>query len=419
MKILLLLSILSLYSCSHHSTYNKGAHLAGIQMIDRNDFSESINSKEKLKSFESVDFTGPQPYKKVLRVFSKDGGAHTPSIITTYHNNGFIWQYLDVVDGRAKGDYKEWYPNGQLKIEAHPIEGIADLSAPALASWVFEGPCYIWDEKGNKTATILYSKGVLEGVSTYYYPTGEIEKTIPYAFGRINGTVQMFDKTSKIISEENFVNGIKEGKSFALWPEGGTAFSEEYEEDALISGIYYSKEGTILSEIVKGNGKKVLFNGSFMERLVEYKKGKPEGLVEIFSASKKKIGSFTIIDGKKEGLEWEYFEYSSKPKLSIHWREDRITEMKNWYANGKQESQSEFLENKKNGESFAWYEEGSLMLHEVYEKGKIVKGSYYKKGSSIPISKIHDGRGVATLYDKEGRLLHKVIYEKGEPLIEN
>jgi hypothetical protein len=55
------------------------------------------------------------------------------------------------------------------------------------------------------------------------------------------------------------------------------------------------------------------------------------------------------------------------------------------------------------------------MLMEEYENDLLMKGSYYKKYEKKAVSKIENGSGVATLYDKEGKFLKKITYEKGLP----
>ena len=85
------------------------------------------------------------------------------------------------------------------------------------------------------------------------------------------------------------------------------------------------------------------------------------------------------------------------------------------YESGTLESQREMHDNKKHGLFFAWFQEGDLMLMEEYENDLLIKGSYYKKWEKKPISKIENGSGLATIFDKEGKFLKKITYEKGLP----
>ena len=58
------------------------------------------------------------------------------------------------------------------------------------------------------------------------------------------------------------------------------------------------------------------------------------------------------------------------------------------------------------------------MLMEEYDQDKLILGSYYKKGDKLPVSKVENGKGTATLFSSEGAFLKKVSYEKGQPVIE-
>ena len=40
---------------------------------------------------------------------------------------------------RASGIYREWFPTGQLKIEAYVIGGSADVGVGAQSDWLFDG----------------------------------------------------------------------------------------------------------------------------------------------------------------------------------------------------------------------------------------------------------------------------------------
>ena len=59
----------------------------------------------------------------------------------------------------------------------------------------------------------------------------------------------------------------------------------------------------------------------------------------------------------------------------------------------------------------------AFMLMEEYQRGRLWKGSYFKKGDKQPISRIEEGRGIATLHHGEGHFLRKTSYEKGMPIL--
>jgi len=390
-----------------------------MQIIDRNGFSETISSKDRLSTFQKVDFLTPQPYQKVLRVFSRDAKGKSPSVISSYHDNGQIWQYLEVIDGRANGVYREWYPNGKLRIEAVVIEGIADISETAQTSWLFDGKSQVWDEEGNLLAKFTYDKGLLHSDALYFYPQGQLYKTIPYQQNLIEGNVYIYDEQGMVIESIGFQKGEKHGKAMGYWECQRLKYEESYEKGLLLKGQYYSSSGQLISQVKDGQGFQAIFEGISLMALREVRSGKLEGEVQVYDEEGFIKTLYHVKDGKKHGQEWEYFSKTKKPKLFLTWSEDTIQgQVKTWYENGVLESQKEMTGNKKHGLSFAWYINGDVMLMEEYENDRLIKGTYYKKGDKLPVSKIEGGKGLAILYDAQGVFLKKVSYERGKPLLE-
>jgi antitoxin component YwqK of YwqJK toxin-antitoxin module len=108
-----------------------------------------------------------------------------------------------------------------------------------------------------------------------------------------------------------------------------------------------------------------------------------------------------------------------KPKISVTWYDGKVQgPTKTWYTNGIQESQKEMSNNKKNGHSTAWYNDGSLMMIEEYEQDKLVRGEYYAKGEKFPVSMIIDGKGIVTRFDADGTFLQRITYKSGKPQLD-
>ncbi len=425
--LFLVSSLLCIFSCScsFKSKTADDSTLVSIQIIDRNGFAETISSSDRLGRYQKADFKGAQPYQKVLRVFGKDEQGQTPSIITSYHANGHLWQYLEISNGRAHGTYQEWHFNGHKKMDLHVIEGIPELSDAALKSWVFDGTNQIWDEQGALVAEISYEKGFLQGDSFYYYPSGQIKRQIPYVQDEMHGSLICYHENGDISEIIPHIKGVRHGIASSFFPNKTLAYQETFEDGRLMEGQYYSEKGDLISSILAGSGRRYESESGSLKRLVQYEKGVPDGLIECLDDKGNLKISFTQKEGKKHGEEWEYYPKESpnaplKPKLLLHWQEDVLQGMvKTWFQSGKQESQKEMYQNKKNGVAYAWYENGDLMLSEEYEKDILSTGTYYKKGDKKPVSKVFQGKGIATLYHPSGYLLQKVSYEKGAPSLEN
>lgn len=419
MKIRYYCCLLILFSaCATKRSAEQQEILSSLQIIDKNGFTETVSAKNRLETFKHVDFLEPQPYKKVMRVFGRNGTGQIVKI-TSYHPNGYPWQYLECLNGRAYGAYKEWHPNGRLKLEASVIEGLSDIVERAQVSWVFDNKSSAYDQDGNLAAEIFYEKGVLQGSSLYYHPNGQLEKSVPYHQDKIHGELLAYNLQGELIEKISYRNDLREGTAEGFWSPGQLKYQEIYENDLLITGIYISFKGVVVSEIIKGEGKQAIFEGERLYSLCSHENGVAKGKVELFDKEEELRCVYHIEEGKKQGEEWEYYPKSREPKLYLYWNNDLIQGMaKTWYPNGVLQSEREIHANRKHGLSFAWYEEGQLMLVEEYENDLLIKGSYFKKGDKIPVSKIEEGNGIVTLFDSKGHFIKKIRYEKGSPLID-
>lgn len=405
--------------------------LISLQTIDRNGFSETISSKDRVQRFANTDFLTSQPYQKVLRIFERDRNGKSASKVTSYHANGQIQQYLEIVEGRANGVYKEWHPNGVLKIEAHVIEGLGDVSEAAQLSWIFDGKSSVWDEQGNPEAVFHYVKGMLEGTALYYHPNGQLARSIPYVQDNAEGEMLVYDEQGRVIERVPFVEGIKQGIALGKAIDGSWSYREEYDQGLLKQASYTCRGIGTLPKVATGEGYQSIFKDGRLASIVEVHNGKVEGSVRIFNPDGSLKSLYHLQNDKKQGAEWEYYPPSrplapnrdplsipSNPKIMVFWHEDVLQGLsKTWYENGVLESEREMNQNILHGLCSAYYKDGSFMLMEEYQRGRLIKGSYFKKGDKQPVSRIEDGKGIATLFHGEGYFLKKTSYEKGMPLL--
>lgn len=396
--------------------------LVSLNLVDREGLSETISNSDRLKKYESTDFLSSQPYQKVLRVYHRKGVSDVMAYVTCYHPNGQLKQYLEVMNGRALGIYREWYPNGKLKVQANVVGGEADVTPSAQKTWLFDGLAEAWNEEGDLEAEIPYQKGVLEGTSIYYHPSGTIWKTIPFVNNQIQGIYTVFLENGCVLSTANYAYGVQHGQAIRYWKEHQVAAEETFQEGLLVEGRYYDSSLSLVSEIHEGRGFRAIFGKTAIVELQEYQQGILEGEVRMLDSKGCIIKRYQIRKGLKNGEETEYYEKHAQsekqlPKISVNWVEDNIQGLvRTWYDNGIQESQREMSHNIKNGLATAWYRDGSLMLIEEYDHNKLVRGEYYKKGEKIPVSLISSGKGVATLFDAQGNFLRKINYINGVPL---
>lgn len=409
-----LLSVILISGCHKNGSQNQ---LVCIQIIDRNGINETISSHEKLEKYQNINFLNSQPYKQVVRIFENDNSPQKPSVITTYHPNGQIYQYLEVSNARAFGKYRQWFSNGQKEIEATVIGGPAGISEIEQHQWIFDKQNFVWDEKGNLISSFNYDKGKLEGESFFYHANGTLKKIEPYHDNELDGEMLEYGENKNLLSKTHFLNGKKFGESEGFFENQKPAFIEKYENDLLIVGKYFNDQGEMTSQIINGKGLKEVKDDN-NKYLIEYIDGLPEGKIQVFINSILK-NEYHVKNGQKHGEEIEYYSDGKTPKLSLNWCEDKIQgTVKSWYKNGNIESQREMHNNKKNGVNSAWYLNGNLMLIEEYENNALIKGAYYKINENIPVSTILNGKGTANLYDENGYFLNSVKYLNGYPEIE-
>jgi antitoxin component YwqK of YwqJK toxin-antitoxin module len=393
--------------------------LTSVTIIDRNGFSETVTNKDRIKQYEGVNFLNSQPYKKVIRVYERDQKAEIHSYLHTYYENGQPQQYLEVVSGRAFGNYTEWHQNGTKKLSGTVIGGVADLTPPAQQTWVFDGTCKAWDENGALSAEIPYAKGVMEGFSLYYHSNGQIWKKVPNHDNKIDGTFETFLENGELLQKATYTQGNRQGTLVRYWEPKKLAAEEEWLRDNLVSGRYYDTQGKLISQVEQGSGFRAIFGKTTVSELQEYKQGVQEGVVKVLTKSGQLSKIYRIKDEQKNGEEIEYYSgKDNRPKFAVNWSEGSMHGIvRTWYENGNLESQRDHNNNKKQGLSTAWYRDGSLMLIEEYDQDKLVKGEYYKKGVKVPCSTITNGKGTVTLFDAEGNFIKKVTYQNGKPNI--
>ncbi|MCB1118131.1 MAG: hypothetical protein KDK50_06095 [Chlamydiia bacterium] len=415
MKPLFILTTLLLFGCSTKTSDT--LTLSSIQIIDRNEISETISNDQRLKLMEQNDFFSPQPYKKVTRTYRKNTFGKTPGHITTYHPNGQLYQSLETLDGRAYGRYREYFPSGNLRLDACIIEGVGDTSQSAQDDWLFDGLSRAWDDEGHLIAEIPYVKGYLDGLALYFMPNGKVHRSAPYSKGKQHGTTSLYDSEGQLIGSQAFVEGLAHGRHHFVGNAFEPANREQYDQGALMEATYFDLDGRIVAQIRNGNGQKALFEKGKLRTTITYQNGLPEGEVQVFRSDGSLESKHILVDGKKHGEEWLYFDTPDKPKMLITWYQDEIHgTVKTWYEDGSIQNEREMSHNKRHGHSFAWYEDGSLMLIENYNQGKLVKGSYLKRGVKEAISTVTDGNGTATLHDANGIHLQSIIYKQGHPV---
>jgi antitoxin component YwqK of YwqJK toxin-antitoxin module len=408
------LALLTTLVCCSSKFKNQDPKLVSVQVTDRHGMQQTISQPDRLKKFEGVNFLEPQPYEKVMCHYKK--GKKPVSKVVSYHKNGFVMQTLDVVESRAYGEYKEFFDDGKLRLQARLIEGIADVTPYAQESWVFDGLSQVYYQSGVLKASIPYEKGVLQGECSYFREDGTLLRKSTFVQGVTEGEEVYYGIDGQIMGKIFYHKGLRNGKAWFLDTLSGLNINEFYEHGKLTQASYLDRNNNIVSFVENGYGTRSVYEDGVLVRTEEIQGGVVEGKICFYNKLMQLEHSLMQKNLLKEGEEW-FFYADGKPKLKVVWENDQIHGVvQSWYENGLVESERMYSSNKKEGSAFAWYQDGSRMLIEEYENDLLVNGRYYKKGDNEPVSRVKDGEGVVTLFDAKGNLLKKVHYRKGLPV---
>lgn len=415
---IILCSLVMLLSTSCNRSLGGPQKLSRMLIIDQNGVSETISDPKRLKKYQATAFEGHQPYQKVIRYFEGKGPGDKVAIGSTYYPNGQIHQYLEGKNSRAFGAYRQWYPHGQLKVEAHVIAGVLDFQDQAAETWIFDGPSTVYSEEGNVIAKINYSKGLLQGTQETYDECNVLIKRECYDQGVLYGLRETFYLSSDPKSIERYLKGQKNEQALYYWPDGTMQAQEEWKNGKLITADYYSITGEELATVKAGFGKKAHFEKGKLAYLYEVKEGFLEGLVEKYNPEGLVIERYHIAEGAKYGQHTIYYEGTDQPKLQIPWQNNTISGLvKTWYRDGTLESQKEYQDGKKSGLHSVWYSNGRLMMVEDYSRGNLTRGEYFSHKTGQKLSQVIKGDGEATLCNPQGQVVKRIDYKNGQPQV--
>jgi hypothetical protein len=104
-----------------------------------------------------------------------------------------------------------------------------------------------------------YKDGKLEGKSTTWYPSGEIQLEVNYKDGKREGKTTSWYQSGKIQLEANYKDGKKEGKTTG-WYQNGQKMSEVNYKNGKLDGkkTTWHENGQIKSEVNYKDGKLIV-----------------------------------------------------------------------------------------------------------------------------------------------------------------
>lgn len=353
-----------------------------------------------------------------------DAVAQEEMEYTTFHyDNGILSSEGFMQDEKPNGYWKTYYTSGELKTEGNRKNFQLD------STWVFYG------EEGNKVSEMHYTEGVRDGLQKsyqngylyeesnycagikcgewlYYYPTGEVQRKVPYVDGEQNGDGFEYDVDGRIITLLNYresnlrradkINrfdnqGNKRGPWVYYHPNGVVSQEGYYMNDKK-NGIFktYDKRGDLLTiekyrddELITDSEDAVILdlrNTYFRDGGVKssggYVDGNKEGTHRVYDKSGEVVGGEIYRKGVKVGDgivdatggfegEWTIYYESGKVKAEgLYEKSERTGEWVFYHENGTVEHRGKYLKGLPQGAWKWYYDDGSLRREEFYRRGK-------------------------------------------------
>lgn len=363
-----------------------------------------------------------------------------------YHENGKISSEGLIRNGKPDGYWKTFWENGELKSEGNRKNYELD------SLWNF------YDETGKVTLQINYLKGkkegirrtirenetveenfsndVKQGLTIYYYPGGEVMRTIPFENGLENGFAREFSPDGTVITmieyRRGFVidreninrtdrNGLKQGKWKFFYLNGKVKIEGVYRDDKR-NGYFkeYDEKGMLTEvskyvndvkqeaapELVKLDIRTDYYTDGKVKTRASYKGDTPEGVRREYSPTGEVTAAYIykkgiiiaegIVDdeGVRDGPWKEFYTDGQLRAEGLYRNGNRIGKWRFYHPNGNLEQEGSYNNQGNTDGLWKWY----------YEDGLVLREENFLNGNS---------EGIFTEYDENGSVIIQGEYVEG------
>lgn len=254
----------------------------------------------------------------------------------------------------------ERYPDGTVKIRR-------EMKQDEAGNYIRHGEWKMWDQQGNLVAEGEYKDNERHGPWTRWYgandaamfsqsPYNRFEAPFvshaTFKDGKLNGTWSIYDGEERVISEWEFIDGMRDGTVVWYHPHGQKLEEVTY-SDGLIDGHM---------KIWNGDGELTTDD--------EYQKGRKLAVKteKHPNGTKKTEGMYLHAEYVVKTVDdwWE-----AKPAtFTTKGEDERHGAFTAWHENGQKHFEGEFKNDLRIGEFTYWYSNGQKRLQGSYELGK-------------------------------------------------
>lgn len=259
--------------------------------------------------------------------------------ITYYYEGGARSSEGHLRQGRPDGYWKSYYRNGNLKAEGN------------RKNFLLEGPWLFYDQEGNKTVEINYGEDKKNGLRKTF-SEGKVVKEETFVNDKLQGFSREYFPTGELEREVPFVDGLEKGEGY------------EYEKDGRIVTLLTYKAG-------------VLTKKQRINRLDE--QAQKQGLWISFFKNRKIESEGPYVNGLKNGY-WKYYQANGSLKRVEKWVMGVLQENAQEVAKikikreinpktGKLAFKGAYRNGKPEGVHRKYDDEGNVVESRIYENG--------------------------------------------------
>jgi antitoxin component YwqK of YwqJK toxin-antitoxin module len=163
-----------------------------------------------------------------------------------------VFKYYSIVSSEHPIIIKTFSKENNIsKVEFFSESGILESKGEMngknrIGKWVY------YQNEGKIISEENYSNGVLNGISKTYYKSGKITEILNYKNGKLNGSIKRFADNGVLLDDINYVNGKLNGLAKYYNLKGKLIYTGNYENDEKVGKWqYFSDEEAVSTKKYK------------------------------------------------------------------------------------------------------------------------------------------------------------------------
>ena len=289
--------------------------------------------------------------------------------------------------GRREGEWKTWYPNGQLKTYYTYIKD------------QIEGTYTYYDSIGTTIRTETYKKSVLEGITSDFNENSTLKMTTEYKKGLKDGIQKEFIEGVVLIEQRTFKKDSLDGE-WTSWHDNGTRMVTRVYKNGAPRGnwLFYDEKGAWMRE-------------------QQYKKGLADGIWTFYDRDGFKVFHYYTLGelvAEYTEAKWPNGQIKEEPPTFNKEGQLHGTRIGYW-SDGSTRYTMDYKKGKKDGDEIRYDSTGVLIFEVRYDKGirNGLEKEYYVYGNPKRIARYKDNKldGKTELFDSLGVKTETIAYK--------